>query len=259
MARPAQGRGDLLRVQRPHRPPQRQQHRRRGEEPAGDRGHEVSRQGAAGQEHVERGQGDGPEHQPPVGDRQQRPGDQVDRHGDGHVPRAQARGDVGRPRRWRVGRQAGSRRMSDEPVDQGQQDRGDHAGQEQPAEQHPLATPDQPGHQSEAGEDRERPDGAEDDDGQPFRQAADDPDQVGLEAQQGVREDRRQHQADQQQDQPADQPQEVTRAARELVLRVAVGRASRGRPRARPGVWGRRGGHRPVGSRLVGTAGPRPA
>ena len=29
--------------------------------------------------------------------------------------------------------------MSDEPVDQGQQGRGDHVGQEQPAEQHPLA------------------------------------------------------------------------------------------------------------------------
>jgi hypothetical protein len=130
-ARPAQGRGDLLRVQRPHWAPQRQQRRRRGHEPAGERGQQVPRQLVAGQEHVDRGEGDDPDRQPPVGSRQQRPGDQVAGNGDGHVPRAQARRDVGRPRRWGLGQEAGGWRMPDEPVDQGQQGRGEHAGQEQ--------------------------------------------------------------------------------------------------------------------------------
>jgi hypothetical protein len=66
-ARPAQGVGDLIGVKWPHRPAQGEQYRRGGEEPAGDRGDEVSWQVAAGQEHVERGEGDDPDHQPSVG------------------------------------------------------------------------------------------------------------------------------------------------------------------------------------------------
>jgi hypothetical protein len=68
-ARPAQGGDDLVGVQRPHRPPQRQQHRRRGDEPAGDGGQEIPRQLAADQQHVRGGEGDHPDHQPPVGNR----------------------------------------------------------------------------------------------------------------------------------------------------------------------------------------------
>ena len=116
--------------------PQRQQHGRGGDEPAGDRGHQVPGQFAAGQEHVQRGQGDDPDHQPPVGSRQQRPGDHVDRHRHGHVPRAQAGREVGRPRRRRDGLQAGRRRLADQPVDPDQQGPGD----DRPAAAGPAAS-----------------------------------------------------------------------------------------------------------------------
>jgi hypothetical protein len=47
-ARPAQGGGDLIGAKWPHRPPQGEQHRRGGEEPAGDRRDQVSGQRPAG-------------------------------------------------------------------------------------------------------------------------------------------------------------------------------------------------------------------